>query len=286
MTLTYKQSGVDIHTAENALNEFSGFLKSRPNDPRLLNGIGFFASCFALKDSISKLADPLLVTCCDGVGTKSKLALDWGFLLGLGQDLVAMNANDLICTGATPLVFLDYYACGSLQKSQLLTLLKSIQEGCELAECSLAGGETAEMPGLYQGEDFDLGGFSVGIVDRSQLLGAEKVKEGHVLIGIESSGIHSNGYSLVRQLIAARDLQPFEKAPFDQRNWREVLLAPTHIYVKALKPLLPSLSGLAHITGEGLFGNLPRILPTGTKGIIHSKSWHFPDLFSWLQRES
>ncbi|NDG25901.1 MAG: hypothetical protein EB120_01840 [Proteobacteria bacterium] len=194
MTLTYKQSGVDIHTAENALNEFSGFLKSRPNDPRLLNGIGFFASCFALKDSISKLADPLLVTCCDGVGTKSKLALDWGFLLGLGQDLVAMNANDLICTGATPLVFLDYYACGSLQKSQLLTLLKSIQEGCELAECSLAGGETAEMPGLYQGEDFDLGGFSVGIVDRcgvGMIAVCEPKQAKHIISHLAQSGFKS-----------------------------------------------------------------------------------------------
>jgi len=286
MSLSYKDAGVDTNKAEKALSDFSRFLKTRPRNPYLLSGIGPFASCFSLKDILCNYSDPVLVTCCDGVGTKLKLALDWDHISELGQDLVAMNVNDLLCTGATPLLFLDYYACGSLVESQLLTLLTSIQKACELAECSLAGGETAEMPGLYQQGDFDLGGFSVGMVDRSHILGGNKVQIGDELIALESSGVHSNGYSLIRKIIEANKINPNDLCPFDSRTWREVILAPTLIYVSALKPLLPLLSGLAHLTGEGLTGNLPRILPSGYKAQIDSKKWPFPPLFQWIQKET
>lgn len=286
MSLSYKAAGVDTHKAERVLSDFGHFLKTRPKSPHLLSGIGPFASCFSLKDILRDYSDPVLVTCCDGIGTKLKLALDWNHISELGQDLVAMNVNDLLCTGATPLLFLDYYACGSLVENQLLTLLTSIQKACELADCSLAGGETAEMPGLYQHSDFDLGGFSVGLVERNRILGGDKVRIGDELIAIESSGLHSNGYSLVRKVLEQNKINPDERCPFDSRTWREVILAPTLIYVSALKPLLPFLSGLAHLTGEGLIGNLPRILPPGCKALVDSKKWPFPPLFQWLQKET
>ncbi|NBX75514.1 MAG: phosphoribosylformylglycinamidine cyclo-ligase [Proteobacteria bacterium] len=286
MSLTYQEAGVDTNKAERVLSRFGSFLKDRPKNPHLLSGIGPFASCFSLKEILRDYDDPLLVTACDGIGTKLKLALDWGDISRLGEDLVAMNVNDLLCVGATPLVFLDYFACGSLVEDQLLTLLKSIQVGCELAGCSLAGGETAEMPGLYQEKDFDLGGFSVGLVDRAKVLGGERVRPGDVLIALSSSGLHSNGYSLVRKLIDKTQITPDGLTPFGTGTWRETLLKPTLIYVSALKPLLPRLSGLAHLTGEGLLGNLPRVLPSGTKAVVRSKDWKLPPLFDWIQKEA
>lgn len=284
MTFTYKSSGVDTNKAEHILSRFSQFQKQRPKNQNLLSGIGPFASCFSLKDTLSRFSDPVLVTSCDGVGTKLKLALDWGDLSGLGQDLVAMNVNDLLCVGATPLVFLDYFACGSLKEEQLLTLLKSIQLACELSDCSLAGGETAEMPGLYQENDFDLGGFVVGLVDRPNILGGDKIKPGDTVIAIESSGIHSNGFSLVRKLITEKNILPNDITPFSNKTWKETLLEPTQIYARSLKPVLSQLNGLAHITGEGIPGNLPRILPDGLKAVLSRTHFSFPPLFSWLQK--
>lgn len=286
MSLTYQDAGVDTGKAERVLSRFSGFLKSRPKNPGLLSGIGPFASCFSLKEVLLQYEDPILVTACDGIGTKLKLALDWEDISRLGEDLVAMNVNDLLCVGATPLLFLDYFACGSLHEEQLLTLLKSIQVGCELAGCSLAGGETAEMPGLYQRQDFDLGGFSVGLVDRSKILGGNKVFPGHHLIALASSGLHSNGYSLIRKLIDRLGMDPEEKPPFATHTWRETLLTPTLIYVSAVKSILPLLSGLAHLTGEGLIGNLPRVLPQGTKANVYASHWVFPPLFDWIQKQA
>jgi phosphoribosylformylglycinamidine cyclo-ligase len=282
-SLTYEKSGVDANKADEIIERFSDFLKTRPRDNRLLSGIGPYAACFSLKETLLQLEDPMLVSGCDGVGTKAKLALDWGKLDRLGEDLVAMNVNDLLCMGAPPLVFLDYYACGKLDKSQLLTLLKSIQTACELADCSLAGGETAEMPGLYAGEDFDLAGFSVGLVDRKNILGQSKVKVGDQLIAIESSGLHSNGYSLIRKLVVQENLNPKAKTPFSEELWEEALLKPTLIYVKALKNHLTQLSGLAHITGGGIPGNLPRILPEGTEAHLYRDRWKFSPLFQWIQ---
>ena len=285
-TVDYKSSGVDAQKADEILESFSDYLKTRPQDPRLLSGIGPYASCFALKDLLNQYEDPLLVTCCDGVGTKAKLALDWNRIDHLGEDLIAMNVNDLLCVGGTPLLFLDYYACGKLDRLQLLTLLKSIQRGCEMAHCSLAGGETAEMPGIYQNRDFDLAGFSVGMVDRKNLLGETKVRSGDTLIALASSGLHSNGYTLVRRLIAQEGILPEQFPPFGDRNWAEVLLEPTVIYVSALKNHFASLTGLAHITGAGLYGNLPRILPKGTQALVRSSSWKWTDLYLWLKEKT
>lgn len=281
--LTYKDSGVDPDKAGQILSHFAAFLKTRPKDPNILSGIGPFASCFSLKSVVNQFEDPILVTSCDGVGTKVKLALDWNRIEDLGQDLVAMNVNDLLCVGAQPSLFLDYYACGKLDDTQLTTLLKSIQQGCELAGCSLVGGETAEMPGMYQASDFDLAGFTVGFVERSQILGAEKVVAGDKLFAIASNGIHSNGYSLVRKIVERKGLKPEGKAPFVNAQWKDLLLAPTRIYVPYLKPLLGNLSALAHLTGGGLFENLPRVLPQNTTAHIESKNWEFPPLFRWLQ---
>lgn len=286
MSSQYLKSGVDTEKAESILVKFGDYLKTRPRSPRLLAGIGPFAACFSLKESLEGLADPLLVASCDGVGTKAKLALDWNCIEFLGQDLVAMNVNDLLCTGSLPLMFLDYYACGQLKESQLLTLLKSIQTACEQSDCVLAGGETAEMPGLYQGEDFDLGGFAVGIVDKPALLGKTKVKVGDQLIAIESSGLHSNGFSLVRKLVEQERIRPDSSCSFSSRSWKEELLAPTTLYVRPLKDWLNRIHGLAHITGEGLWGNLPRILPPNTKARVQAIHWPFPPCFQWIQNRS
>jgi len=285
-SITYEQSGVDANKADEVIESFSNYLKSRPKDSRVLTGIGPYASCFSLKETLNEYQDPLLVSCCDGVGTKAKLALDWARIDKLGEDLVAMNVNDLLCVGAKPLLFLDYYACGKLHKDQLLTLLKSIQMACESAECSLVGGETAEMPGMYADRDFDLAGFSVGLVDRKSVLGESKVKPTDCLIGIESSGLHSNGYSLVRKVIERENLAPEGKCAFSDETWSEALLRPTQIYVKALARHLPHLSGLAHITGGGITGNLPRILPKGSTAKISIAKVFFPSIFKWIQRQT
>lgn len=284
--ISYQQSGVDADKADKIIESFSEYLKTRPRDPRVLTGIGPYASCISLKDTLKEYSDPLLVSCCDGVGTKSKLALDWGRIERLGEDLVAMNVNDLLCVGAKPLVFLDYYACGKLHNEQLLTLLKSIQTGCEMAECSLVGGETAEMPGLYVDRDFDLAGFSMGLVDRKSVLGETKVRAGDCLIGIESTGFHSNGYSLVRKVIEKTGIRPKEKCSFSEETWEEAILKPTQIYVKALSPHLAHLSGLAHITGGGLTGNVPRILAKGTHAKISVSQIFFSPIFKWIQKQA
>lgn len=281
--LTYQQAGVDPEKAAGILSSFGAYVKTRPRDPALLSGIGPFASCYSLKTIVSEYDDPVLVTSCDGVGTKAKLALDWGLITGLGEDLVAMNVNDLLCVGAKPFLFLDYYACGTLRENQLLPLLKSIQAGCEIAGCSLAGGETAEMPGIYAKEDFDLAGFAVGVAERSAILGAEKVKGGDRLVAIESSGLHSNGFSLVRKLLDRQRIAPEAPAPFGGKSWRDLLLTPTRIYVPLMVPLMKDLHALAHITGGGLFENLPRVLPDGHNAVVASSQWKIPPLFQWIQ---
>ena len=199
--ITYQGAGVDPDKAGRILSNFTKYLKTRPKDPNVLSGIGPYASCYSLKEIFSNYSDPILVTSCDGVGTKAKLAHDWGKIDTLGEDLVAMNVNDLLCIGAKPIQFLDYFACGKLEEDQLGVLLKSIQDGCELAGCALVGGETAEMPGMYHGGEFDLAGFAVGIVERSGVLGPSRVNVGDTVLAVESNGVHSNGYSLVRKLV-------------------------------------------------------------------------------------
>lgn len=286
MALTYKDAGVDPDKAAQTLSQFAQYLKGRPKDPALLSGIGPFASCYSLKSLMGEYHDPVLVTSCDGVGTKTKLALEWGYLDGLGQDLVAMNVNDLLCAGAKPLLFLDYFATGKLKEQELLQILKSIQQGCEIAGCSLAGGETSEMPGVYHGGDFDLAGFTVGIVERERILGQHRVTHGDRLLALPSSGIHSNGYSLVREICARDKIQPNDTSPFNGQTWREALLAPTMIYVPQLREILPSCHAAAHITGGGLFENLPRVVPRGFRARVSSATWRISEVFLWLQERS
>lgn len=284
--ITYQKAGVDPEKAGNILSNFASYLKSRPQDPNLIAGIGPFASCYQLKPLLNDLEDPILVTSCDGVGTKVKLALDWEDLTGLGKDLVGMNVNDVLCAGGKPVMFLDYYACGKLDDTQLTTLLKSIQEGCEDAGMVLAGGETAEMPGIYTGNHFDLAGFVIGLADRKNVLGPQKVKVGDRLLGIRSSGFHSNGYSLVRKIVEKEKLRPNDKPTFDSRTWKEILLAPTIIYVKPVLAQIQRLHAAAHLTGGGLFENLPRVLPKGVVAKIDSKAWDMPELYKWFQAKA
>jgi len=284
--ITYSQSGVDTEKAGRLLSEFSKYQKDRTINVNVLGGVGPFAACYDLQSELKKLSHPVLVSACDGVGTKLKLALQWNHINGLGQDLVAMSVNDLLCVGATPTVFLDYFATSKLEQTTLLSILKSVQSACEMAGCSLAGGETAEMPGLYQKNDFDLAGFTVGFVDKEAILGPLKVKAGNKLIAIEASGLHSNGYSLVRKIIEREDINPLDKTPFGSLTWKETLLLPTTIYVENLKGSLPQMNALAHITGGGLFENLPRVLPKGTIANISSSDWKIPELFRWFQEKA
>ncbi len=280
--ITYRQSGVDPEKAARILKDFSHYLGKRPKDPNLLSGIGPFASCYSLKKIFEDYEEPVLVTCCDGVGTKAKLAQEWNHLEGLGQDLVGMNVNDLLCAGAKPVLFLDYYACGHLEDVQLTTLLRSIQSACEASGCSLAGGETAEMPGMYPNGEFDLAGFSVGVGERDDLLGAHRVQNGDVLVALASSGLHSNGYSLVRKLVERTGIQPEAPATTGGGTWKKVLLAPTTLYVELLAPWMDKVHALAHLTGGGLFENLPRVLPNGSRAKV--TEWEFPPLFDWIRK--
>ena len=280
---SYKESGVDQNKADEIISSFSTFLKTRPKDPNVVAGIGPYASCYALGTVLKSVREPLLATTCDGVGTKCLLAQEWQEISGLGQDLVAMNVNDLLCVGALPLLFLDYYACGSLDSNLLTGVLKSIQKGCELARCSLVGGETAEMPGLYRNQDFDLAGFAVGVVDRAKMLGAHRVTHGSDLIALESTGFHSNGFSLIRKLVKDHKLSPSDLALDLGKSWREILLAPTQIYVESLAPILDKVQAAAHITGGGLFENLVRVIPEGARAKVEKGLWKIPPLFLWAQ---
>jgi len=280
---TYQKAGVDPEKAASLLGNFSTYLKSRPRDPNLISGIGPFAACYSLKEKLRDIDDPVLVSCCDGVGTKLKLALEWGDITGLGQDLVGMNVNDLLCAGATPLLFLDYYACGKLDEEQLTTILHSIQRACEASHCSLAGGETAEMPGLYHADDFDLAGFSLGLADRKSLLGPQRVKAGDRILGLASSGFHSNGYSLVRKIIESEKLRGDDRPSFSDETWKTLLLKPTTLYVDCVMKHLSKVNALAHITGGGLYENLPRVLPENVSAEV---GWKIPELFRWFQSKA
>lgn len=282
--ITYEQAGVDTTKAANLLTQFAQYVKSRPTDPRLVSGLGGFAAAFDLTD-LKAFTRPLMVTCCDGVGTKLMLGLAWNQTEDLGQDLVAMNVNDLICVGAEPAVFLDYFACGKLEGDTLLGVLKSVHRACELTDCTLAGGETAEMPGMYPPGEWDLAGFAVGFVDEPKRLGPHRVQEGDALVGIASSGPHSNGYSLIRKILEAHPVEPDAETPFGG-TWRQHLMAPTALYPRAVRGVRHQLHALAHITGGGLFENLPRILPDGLQARVLSDKWPRAPLFEWLAEKA
>ena len=281
--LTYADAGVSI-AAGNALVRAIAPLAKATARPGANAELGGFGGFFDLK--AAGYDDPLLVAANDGVGTKLKLAIDLGKHDGVGIDLVAMCANDLIVQGAEPLFFLDYYATGKLDNEVAAAVVASIAEGCRQAGCALIGGETAEMPGMYAAGDYDLAGFCVGAVDRAKALTGTRVAHGDVILGLASSGVHSNGFSLVRRLIEANGWQLDRPALFEQdRLLGETLLEPTRIYVKSLLPLVREgkIGALAHITGGGLLENIPRVLPAGAHAVIAADSWPLPRLFAFLQ---
>ena len=282
---TYAEAGVDI-AAGNALVKAIAPLARATARPGADAALGGFGGFFDLK--AAGYRDPLLVAANDGVGTKLKLAIESGRHDGVGIDLVAMCANDLIVQGAEPLFFLDYFACARLDPDVAERVIAGIAQGCAEAGCALIGGETAEMPGLYAEGDYDLAGFCVGAVERGEVLTGDKVKAGDVVLGLASSGVHANGFSLVRRLAADRGWKLDRPALFDRdRLLIEALLAPTRIYVKALLPVIRSggIAALAHITGGGLLENIPRVLPDGLHARIDADAWPQPRLMAFLQAQ-
>jgi len=279
--LSYRDAGVDIDAGDALVEAIKPFAK-RTLRPEVLTGIGGFG---ALCEIPGKYRHPVLVSGTDGVGTKLKLA----FLLdrhdSVGVDLVAMSANDVLVQGAEPLLFLDYFACGKLDTRVAADVIKGIARGCELAGCALIGGETAEMPGMYPAGEYDLAGFCVGVVEKDAIVDGRTIVPGDALIGLASSGSHANGYSLVRKILERA--RPDLSADFHGRALADVLLEPTRIYAKPVLGLLAQLpvKGLAHITGGGVTGNVPRMLPDGLRAVIDGRAWPRPPLFDWLQRE-
>ncbi|MCB2093574.1 MAG: phosphoribosylformylglycinamidine cyclo-ligase [Rhodobacteraceae bacterium] len=278
--LTYADAGVDID-AGNALVERIKPAAGRTARAGVVSGLGGFGALFDLK--AAGYADPVLVAATDGVGTKLRIAIDTGNVATIGIDLVAMCVNDLVCQGAEPLLFLDYFATGRLDLDQAAAVIEGIATGCAQSGAALVGGETAEMPGMYHGGDFDLAGFAVGAMERGQGL-PDGVGEGDVLLGLASNGVHSNGYSLVRRVVALSGLDWQAVAPFGARPLGDELLVPTRLYVKQALAAIRAggVHGLAHITGGGLTENLPRVLPEGLGAEIDLATWPLPPVFRWL----
>jgi phosphoribosylformylglycinamidine cyclo-ligase len=279
--LTYADAGVSI-AAGNALVKAIGPLARSTARPGADAELGGFGGLFDLK--AAGYRDPLLVAANDGVGTKLKLAIELGRHDGVGIDLVAMCANDLIVQGAEPLFFLDYFATGKLDEEVAAAVVASIAEGCRQAGCALIGGETAEMPGMYASGDYDLAGFCVGAVERSAVLTGERIAPGHVILGLASSGVHSNGFSLVRRIIAEREWDLNQSLPNGQ-TLGEALIEPTRIYVQSMLPVIQSggIDGIAHITGGGFIENIPRVLPKNCHALVEVDEWVLPRIFALLQ---
>lgn len=278
--LTYADAGVDID-AGNSLVERIKPAAKRTARPGVMAGLGGFGALFDLKGA--GYVDPVLVAATDGVGTKLRIAIDTGNVDTIGIDLVAMCVNDLVCQGAEPLFFLDYFATGKLELDQATRIIEGIAAGCEASGCALIGGETAEMPGMYHAGDFDLAGFAVGAMERGAELPVD-VKVGDVLLGLASDGVHSNGYSLVRRIVDLSGLAWNDQAPFADATLGAALLAPTRLYVKQALAAVKcgGVHALAHITGGGLTENLPRVLPQGTAARIDLSAWDLPPVFRWL----
>ena len=281
-SLTYRDAGVDIDAGD-ALVERIKPAARRTLRPEVLAGIGGFGALF---DMPKKFREPVLVSGTDGVGTKLKLAFAWQRHDTVGQDLVAMSVNDILVQGAEPLFFLDYFACGRLDVATAATVVEGIARGCELAGCALIGGETAEMPGMYPDGEYDLAGFAVGAVEKSKIIDGRSIRAGDMVLGLASSGAHSNGYSLIRKIIDRA--QPDASTMIGDVPLIDAVMAPTRIYVKPLLSLLASLGGggvkgMAHITGGGLTENIPRILPDSLCAVIDRSAWPQPTLFQWLQ---
>ncbi len=281
-SLSYRDAGVDIDAGDALVDRIKPLAK-RTLRPEVLGGIGGFGALFELT---GKYREPVLVSGTDGVGTKLKLAFQLDKHDTVGQDLVAMSVNDILVQGAEPLFFLDYFACGKLEVETAADVVAGIARGCELAGCALIGGETAEMPGMYPPGEYDLAGFAVGAVEKSEIIDGRRIAPGDVVLGLGSSGAHSNGYSLIRKIIDVA--QPDLAADFDGRPMKDVILEPTRIYVKPLLALFRAhpgmVKGLAHITGGGLTENVPRILGEHLAATLDASTWPLPPLFQWLQK--
>ncbi len=280
-SLSYKDAGVDIDAGNELVNRIKSVVKETKR-PEVMGGLGGFGALCAIPQ---KYKQPILVSGTDGVGTKLRLAMDLNRHESIGIDLVAMCVNDLIVQGAEPLFFLDYYATGKLNVDVAATVVTGIAEGCKQSGCALVGGETAEMPGMYQGDDYDLAGFCVGVVEKSAIIDSSKVQDGDALIALASSGAHSNGYSLVRKIIEVSGVNPATEQ-LDGKPLADHLLAPTKIYVKSVLDLITKIDvhAIAHITGGGFWENIPRVLPDNTQAIIDESSWQWPAIFNWLQQ--
>ena len=282
-SMTYRGAGVDIDAGDALVDRIKPLAKATSR-LGVMGGLGGFGALFDLK--AAGYQDPVLVSSTDGVGTKLRIAIDTGLHATVGIDLVAMCVNDLIVQGAEPLFFLDYFATGKLSVEQAAQVIGGIAEGCKLAGCALVGGETAEMPGMYADGDYDLAGFSVGAAERGALL-PKDVGAGDLVLGLASSGVHSNGFSLVRRVVEAGNAGWAAPAPFAAGiTLGQALMAPTRIYVKSLLALHRAghLKAAAHITGGGLVGNLPRVLPEGVRAVLDGKNWTMPPVFAWLAR--
>jgi len=277
--LSYRDAGVDIEAGDALVEAIKPFAKKTLRDG-VLGGIGGFGALFEVP---KRYKEPVLVSGTDGVGTKLKLAFTLNKHDTVGQDLVAMSVNDILVQGAEPLFFLDYFACGKLDVATAATVVKGIAQGCELSGCALIGGETAEMPSMYPDGEYDLAGFAVGAVEKSKIIDGKSIVPGDVVLGLASSGAHSNGYSLVRKIIEVA--KPDLDADFHGQPLRDVLMAPTRIYVKPLLALMETLTvkGMAHITGGGIVENIPRVLQDHLTADIKQDSWTLPPLFQWLQ---
>ncbi|MCA6219406.1 phosphoribosylformylglycinamidine cyclo-ligase [Photorhabdus antumapuensis] len=280
-SLSYKDAGVDIDAGNALVNRIKGVVK-QTRRPEVMGGLGGFGALCALPQ---KYREPILVSGTDGVGTKLRLAMDLKRHDTIGIDLVAMCVNDLVVQGAEPLFFLDYYATGKLDVDTAASVISGIAEGCQLSGCALVGGETAEMPGMYHGEDYDVAGFCVGVVEKSEIIDGSKVQAGDALIALAASGPHSNGYSLIRKILAVSNTDP-EATELEGKSLADHLLAPTKIYVKSLLSLIEQVDvhAIAHLTGGGFWENIPRVLPENTQAQINESSWQWPAIFNWLQQ--
>ncbi len=280
VSLSYRDAGVDIDAGDALVEAIKPFAK-RTMREGVLAGIGGFGALFEIG---KKYKEPVLVSGTDGVGTKLRLAFDLNRHDTVGIDLVAMSVNDILVQGAEPLFFLDYFACGKLDVATATDVIKGVAQGCEQAGCALIGGETAEMPSMYPDGEYDLAGFAVGAVEKSKIIDGSKIKPGDVVLGLASSGVHSNGYSLVRKIIEVS--KPDLNADFHGRKLADALIAPTRIYVKPLLALMAAMEvkGMAHITGGGLVDNVPRVLRDNLTAVLQRDSWTLPPLFQWLQQ--
>ena len=280
-SLSYKDAGVDIDAGNALVDRIKGVVK-KTRRPEVMGGLGGFGALCALPQ---KYREPVLVSGTDGVGTKLRLAMDLKRHDTIGIDLVAMCVNDLVVQGAEPLFFLDYYATGKLDVETAASVITGIAEGCKQAGCALVGGETAEMPGMYHGEDYDVAGFCVGVVEKSEIIDGSKVQDGDVLVALGASGPHSNGYSLVRKILEVSNTDAATEQ-LDGQSLADHLLAPTKIYVKSILSLIEQIDvhAIAHLTGGGFWENIPRVLPANTQAVIDESSWQWPAVFTWLQQ--